>query len=115
MHLGDDFVGTRGDPVYAPFDLVVERVGEYTDPGRLGKNIQARFADGTLYYAGHLVDVYVSAGQQVPACTVIATLGATDGPHTHIKLASLGAPIPCEGSPPGPGGCIDPIDYWNTH
>ncbi len=116
MHLGDDFIGNPGDPVYAPFDMRVESVGEYTDPGRFGKNIQARFAaDNTLYYAGHLIDVYVSAGQFVAACEVIATLGATSGPHTHIKLASPNAPVPCESSPPGDGGCIDPIEYWNTH
>lgn len=115
MHLGDDFVGQRGDPVYAPFDMVVESVGEYTDAARFGRNIQARFADGTLYYAGHLVDVYVSAGQHVAACTVIATLGATDQPHTHIKLGAPGAPVPCEGSQPGVGGCIDPLEYWRMH
>jgi murein DD-endopeptidase MepM/ murein hydrolase activator NlpD len=115
MHLGDDFIGTPGDPVYAPFDLVVESVGRYDDPGRFGANIQARFADGTLYYAGHLIDVYVTGGQQVPACTVIGTLGATAGPHTHIKLASPAAPVPCESSPPGEFGCIDPMDYWEAH
>jgi murein DD-endopeptidase MepM/ murein hydrolase activator NlpD len=116
MHLGDDFVGNPGDPVYAPFDMQIEMTGEYTDPGRFGKNIQARFlADHTLYYAGHLIDVYVSSGETVAACAVIGTLGATAGPHTHIKLASPDAPVPCEGSPPGPGGCIDPMEYWDTH
>lgn len=116
MHLGDDFVGNPGDPVYAPFDMQIESVGEYTDPGRLGKNIQARFmSDHTLYYAGHLIDVYVSQGETVPACTIIGTLGATAGPHTHIKLAGPDAPVPCEGSPPGLGGCIDPMEYWETH
>lgn len=115
MHLGDDFVGNPGDPVYAPFDLTVEMVGRYDDPGRLGNYIQARFGDGTLFYAGHLIDVYVSGGQSVPACTVIGTLGATAGPHTHIKLGAPGAPVPCEGAQPGPGGCIDPLEYWETH
>jgi murein DD-endopeptidase MepM/ murein hydrolase activator NlpD len=115
MHLGDDFVGNRGDPVYAPFAMSIEGVGEYTDPGRFGRNVQARFTDGTLYYAGHLVDVYVSAGQQVPACTIIGTLGATDQPHVHIKLGSPSAPVPCEGSAPGDNGCIDPMAYWESH
>lgn len=115
LHLGVDFVGSPGDPVYAPFDMVVERVGRYDDPGRFGANIQARFGDGTLYYAGHLIDVYVSGGQTVPACAIIGTLGATAGPHTHIKLAGPSSPIPCEGSAPGEGGCIDPIAYWEAH
>lgn len=116
MHLGDDFIGSPGDPVYAPFDMQIESVGEYTDPGRYGKNIQARFvSDGVLYYAGHLIDVYVFSGQTVAACEVIGTLGATAGPHTHIKLASPSAPVPCEGSPPGDGGCIDPMAYWEAH
>lgn len=116
MHLGDDFIGAPGDPVYAPWQMTIDSVGEYTDPGRLGKNIQAHIvSDGVLFYAGHLIDVYVSAGETVAACTQIGTLGATAGPHTHIKLASPDAPIPCEGSPPGPGGCIDPMEYWETH
>jgi murein DD-endopeptidase MepM/ murein hydrolase activator NlpD len=115
MHLGVDFIGNAGDPVYAPFDMHIESIGEYTDLGRLCKNIQARFADGTLYYAGHLIDVYVSAGQFVAACEVIATLGATAGPHVHVKLAGSNAPIPCESSPPGEYGCIDPIEYWESH
>lgn len=115
MHLGDDFVGTPGDPVYAPFAMQVEMIGRYDDPGRFGAYIQARFQDGTLFYAGHLIDVYVSGGQQVPACAVIGTLGATAGPHTHIKLGAPGAPVPCEGAQPGPGGCLDPIEYWETH
>jgi hypothetical protein len=115
MHLGDDFVGSPGDPVLAPFDLTVEMVGRYDDPGRYGQYIQARFQDGTLFYAGHLIDVYVSGGQQIAACTTIGTLGATAGPHVHIKLGAPGAPVPCEGSVPGPGGCLDPIEYWETH
>ena len=116
MHLGDDMVGNPGDAVYAPWDMTIDSVGEYTDPGRFGKNIQAHVvSDGYLFYAGHLIDVYVSAGQLVPACTQIGTLGATAGPHTHIKMASPGAPIPCEGSEPGPNGCVDPIEYWETH
>ena len=116
MHLGDDFIGNAGDPVYAPWDMTIDSVGRYDDPGRFGANIQAHIdADSTLFYAGHLIDVYVTGGQRVPACTKIATLGATAGPHTHIKLASPAAPVPCEGSPPGAGGCIDPMEYWNTH
>jgi murein DD-endopeptidase MepM/ murein hydrolase activator NlpD len=116
MHLGDDFVGNPGDPVYAPWDMTIDSVGEYTDPGRFGKNIQAHIvSDGYLFYAGHLIDVYVSAGQLVPACTQIGTLGATAGPHTHIKMAGSQAPIPCEGSEPGPNGCIDPMEYWQEH
>lgn len=116
MHLGDDMVGNPGDAVYAPWDMTIDSVGEYTDPGRFGKNIQAHIvSDDYLFYAGHLIDVYVSAGQLVPACTQIGTLGATAGPHTHIKMASPDAPIPCEGSEPGPNGCVDPIEYWETH
>lgn len=116
MHLGVDLVGNPGDPVYAPWDMTIDSVGEYADPGRYGKNVQAHVvSDGYLFYAGHLIDVYVSAGQYVPACAVIGTLGATTGPHVHVKMASPAAPVPCEGSQPGPGGCVDPMAYWNTH
>jgi murein DD-endopeptidase MepM/ murein hydrolase activator NlpD len=119
MHLGVDLTGNPGDPVYAPFDMTVDGEGSgvtyAADYPYTGWRIQAHFNDGTLYYAGHLIDVYVSAGQFVAACEVIATLGATAGPHVHVKLAGSNAPIPCESSPPGEYGCIDPIEYWESH
>jgi murein DD-endopeptidase MepM/ murein hydrolase activator NlpD len=113
-HLGVDFVGPAGAQVYAPFSLSIEDVSRYDDPGRYGAFIQGRFDDGTLFYAGHLIDVFVQEGTEVRACTVIGTLGATAGPHTHIKLAGPSAPVPCEGAEPGPYGCIDPIAYWEA-
>lgn len=115
-HLGADMVGNAGDPVYAPWGMTIDSVGRYDDPGRYGAFIQAHIvSDGYLFYAGHLIDVYVQAGERVSACTVIGTLGATSQPHVHIKLAGPSAPIPCEGSPPGLGGCLDPLEYWETH
>lgn len=117
FHLGDDFTGDEGDEVLAPFDMVIESTGRYDDPDRFGNNIQGRFlSDKVLYYAGHLIDVYVKPGDTVAACTVIATLGATSFKHTHIKLGGPNAPVPCELTEPGwDTGCIDPIEYWNTH
>ncbi len=116
MHLGADMIGNPGDPVYAPWEMMIDSVGRYDDPGRYGAFIQAHIvSDGYLFYAGHLIDVYVASGQRVPACTVIGTLGATSQPHTHIKMGSPSAPVPCEGAQPGPNGCIDPIEYWETH
>lgn len=116
-HLGDDFTGSEGDEVLAPFGMVIESTGRYEDSDRLGNNIQARFLqDGVLFYAGHLIEVFVSPGDVVDACTVIGTMGATDFKHTHIKLGGPNAPVPCELSQPGwDTGCIDPIEYWNSH
>jgi murein DD-endopeptidase MepM/ murein hydrolase activator NlpD len=74
-HNGTDYNGSQGDPVYAPFALVVEDVQFYSDPGRIGWYVQGRFADGFLFYAGHLGTVAVSVGQAVPACAVLGTIG----------------------------------------
>lgn len=116
-HLGDDFTGNEGDPVFAPYDMRILGIDRYTDPGRFGNYITAEFLhDGVFFYAGHLIDTFVQPGQTVSACTVIGTLGATDFKHTHIKLGGPGVPEPCEGLPPGwSTGCIDPIEYWTTH
>jgi murein DD-endopeptidase MepM/ murein hydrolase activator NlpD len=110
MHLGTDMAGQPGDNVYAPFDLTFEMTGYYSDPGRLGHYLIGRFADGTLFYSGHLADVIQAApGEIIPVGTVIGHIG--DLYHTHIKLEPPGSPSPCE----GPGTCIDFEEYFNTH
>lgn len=120
-HNGVDFTGAEGDWVYAPFDLTVDPegtgVGFYGDSARYGGYIQGHFNhDGVLFYSGHLISVAVEPGQFVPACSPIGQLGATTYKHTHIKLGGPRAPIPCESSEPGWNtGCLDPIEYWNTH
>lgn len=110
MHLGTDFAGQPGDNVYAPFDLTFEMTGFYSDPGTFGHYLIGRFADGTLFYAGHLADVIQPApGEIIPAGTVIGHIGNLY--HTHIKIEPPGSPHPCE----GPGTCIDFEEYYATH
>jgi murein DD-endopeptidase MepM/ murein hydrolase activator NlpD len=108
MHNGTDYAGQSGDPVFAPFDLIVDDVGYYGDSGRIGYYVQARFRDGYLFYAGHLGTVLVQVGQSVSACTQIGTIGEVF--HTHIKIAAPGKPEPCEAT-----GCDDFEQYYQEH
>lgn len=117
MHLGVDFTGNYGDPVYqGPWEVYIEDVTSYPAGDiRAGVFVQGRYPDGTLFYAGHLIDAAVQEGQTYPPCTLMGRMGATSFSHSHIKLGAPNAPVPCEGSPPGDRGCIDPIAYWEGH
>lgn len=115
MHNGTDIGGNPGTPVYAPYDLTVEDIQYYSDPGRIGWYVQGRFEDGYLFYSGHLGSTAVQVGQHVPACTQIGTIGEVY--HSHIKIAPPEAPVPCEiyartdGSP----WCEDFEAYFASH
>lgn len=107
-HNGTDYAGSPGEPVYAPFDLVVEDTQYYGDSGRIGWYIQGRFSDGFLFYAGHLGQALVRVGDRVGACQQIGTIGEVW--HTHIKTASPDMPVPCEAT-----GCVNFARYFEEH
>jgi murein DD-endopeptidase MepM/ murein hydrolase activator NlpD len=108
MHNGTDFAGQPGEPVYAPFDFVVEDIQYYGDAGRIGWYVQGRFDDGYLFYAGHLGEVLTQVGARVAACTQIGTIGGVY--HTHVKIASPDKPASCEAT-----GCDDFDIYYREH
>ena len=107
-HNGTDFLADQGQPVYAPYNMLIEYLDYYGDSGRIGWYIQSRLDDQYLYYSGHLGDVFVKVGDYVPACTQIATIGVVN--HTHVKIASPDKPVPCEAT-----GCDDFEAYFETH
>jgi murein DD-endopeptidase MepM/ murein hydrolase activator NlpD len=115
MHNGTDFGGDPGTPVYAPFDMTIEDIQFYSDPGRIGWYIQGRLADGYLFYAGHLGTTTVQVGQHIVACTQIGTIGEVY--HSHIKIAPPEAPVPCEiyARPDGSPWCEDFETYFANH
>lgn len=115
MHNGVDIGGDPGTPVYAPFDLTVEAIQYYGDSGRIGWYVQGRFADGYLFYAGHLGTTAVQVGQSVPACTQIGTIGEVF--HVHVKIAPQNAPVPCEvyARSDGLPWCEDFLNYYDKH
>jgi murein DD-endopeptidase MepM/ murein hydrolase activator NlpD len=117
MHMGEDYIGKRGDLVYAPYDMTISSVDGYWDPNdsRYGGNIIACFDHGPMcMYAGHLIETYVETGQHVKACDPIGALGATTWPHVHITFRTSTAA--CEASKPEePGGCYQPSKYWSEH
>jgi hypothetical protein len=54
MHWGTDLLGAEGTPVAAPFDLTIIALGEYGPGPTWGQYVQGTFADGYVFYAGHL-------------------------------------------------------------
>ncbi len=109
MHQGTDYSGVEGTPVYAPFDMTVIALGEYPPGPTWGQYIQCTFADGYVFYAGHLqARPDFQIGQVLPAGTQI---GVTNGfHHTHIQLAKPGDYGACAQR----GECIDFEQFWNA-
>lgn len=84
MHHGTDFSAPAGAKVYAPYSFTVARVGWYGDDGRYGFYVIGHMVGGEEYYSGHLKDVTVNAGEQVPAGAVIGYTNHLN--HTHVQL-----------------------------
>lgn len=110
MHWGTDYIGNAGDPVFAPYDLTIIALGEYPSGPTMGQYIQGTFADGAVFYAGHLTDRPPFAiGQTLPAGTLIGRMNSYA--HTHIQLAPPGITGACAQD----GTCIDFEQYYATH
>jgi murein DD-endopeptidase MepM/ murein hydrolase activator NlpD len=96
QHLGVDYAGGDGDPVFAPFDGSYMSTGEYQPgdpscPRCQGQYVVYRLADGAELYAGHLQQALtMPAGSFVPAGTIIGRVRG-DLAHTHIQLRQAGA------------------------
>lgn len=110
MHWGTDFVGSEGDPVFAPYDITIIALGEYPPGPTFGQYVQGTLPDGTVYYSGHLASrASVEIGQTIPAGTQIGTMNSLA--HTHIQLAPPGNTGACAQD----GSCIDFEHYYATH
>jgi murein DD-endopeptidase MepM/ murein hydrolase activator NlpD len=86
VHKGLDLAGPAGTPVMATGNGVVVRAtrGRY-----IGKGIRIDHGNGYLTQYGHLLRMFVRAGQKVTRGQVIAEIGNTGrstGPHLHYGV-----------------------------
>ncbi|MFC6668890.1 M23 family metallopeptidase [Marinobacterium aestuariivivens] len=89
MHNGIDFAASRGTPVYATADGIVEFSGRQSGFGKL-VILQHNFGFKT-YYA-HLDKLSVKAGELVAKGDLIAhsgNSGRSTGPHLHYEVRRL--------------------------
>lgn len=108
QHWGVDFGGEEGDPVFAPFDMLIIAIGEYGPGPTMGQYIQGQLQDGMYLYLGHLKNMPAfTVGQAIPAGTYIGMMNAYA--HTHVQLA------PHSGVCASNGTCIDFQQYYATH
>lgn len=110
QHWGTDLLGPEGTPVHAPFDLTIIALGEYGPGPTWGQYVQGTFADGYVFYAGHLeARQEMQVGQTLPAGTL---LGFTNSyAHTHIQLGPPGNAGACAQD----GSCLDFERYFEEH
>lgn len=91
QHLGTDYAGADGDPVYASFDGRYLGTGAYapgdpTCPRCLGQYVIYRLADGSELYFGHLKDaIQLQPGDPITAGTALGRIRG-DLAHTHVQL-----------------------------
>ena len=92
-HLGVDFRGQIGDPIYASSDgkvLLARAEGHY------GKRVVIQHKDGIITTYSHMNSISVSARDTVKAGNIIGTVGSTGkstGPHLHFELIKKGRKI----------------------
>lgn len=84
-HAGRDYAGTRGTPI------VLLKGGKMIEKGSYCFKIQ--HDDGTITKYCHCDDVYFNQGDEVPAGTIVSTLGnkgPSTGPHLHFEYYPTG-------------------------
>lgn len=110
QHWGTDFVGSEGDPVFAPYDLTIIALGEYGPGPTWGQYVQGTLPDGSVYYSGHLAGrSRFQIGETISAGTQIGQMNGYA--HTHIQLAPPGNTGACAQD----GSCLDFEHYYATH
>lgn len=100
FHSGIDIAAPMGTPIYAAMSGTVVDSGPASG---FGNWIRIQHPDGTMTIYGHMVSLYVSAGQHVEAGQVIAgvgNLGFSTGPHLHFEV-----------HPHGYGSAVDPVPW----
>lgn len=91
QHLGTDYAGVEGDPVFAPFKGTYYRTGAYAPgdpacPRCLGEYFMYHTEDGCELYFGHLQGaLHMPAEAEVTAGMVIGYIRG-DLAHTHVQL-----------------------------
>lgn len=110
QHWGTDYLAPEGTPVTAPFDLTIIALGEYPPGPTMGQYVQGTFADGYVFYSGHLENrPDFAIGETLPAGTLIGYTNSLN--HTHIQLGPPGNPGACAQD----GTCVDFETYYQEH
>ena len=91
QHLGTDYLGAQGTPVYAPYDMRYVTTGYYPPSANGGAEtgfyVVGILDDGSQYYSGHLQNVpSFHSGQIITAGTQIGETNQLG--HTHVQLKS---------------------------
>lgn len=89
-HLGTDFSGKSGDPVFASGSGVVLSAGP---EGELGNTIVIDHKNGYVSSYSHLKEVRTKKGRTVGKGEIIGTIGETgnaNGPHLHYSISKDG-------------------------
>ncbi len=94
-HKGVDFAASRGTPIMAAGDGVIEKAGPY---GTFGNYVRIRHAQGykTAYAHMNAIRKGVRAGARVRQGDVIGTVGSTGrstGPHLHYEVHLNGGAV----------------------
>jgi hypothetical protein len=128
-HTGIDYATPVGTPVYSAIGGEVVQVQD-TGKSGYGKSVLIRDADGTYALYGHLSQIFVQQGQQIPTGANIARSGNTGnstGPHLHFELRKspkygtdinpatwLTTPYTGVAYSPTTGGTVIPTGYRNV-
>jgi len=130
FHIGADFWGSSGDPVYALGNGTV-RISQSFGEGTYVVMVEHVAADGSHFVAvyGHLNDAGRPAvGTAVIAGGQIGTLSpnAANGPHLHLGIlpgttiptsnwGNMPCPAPGIWPPTNTNGFVDPMPYLDAH
>ena len=105
FHKGVDMACSKGVPVYASGDAIVEN----TDIGRrrvgYGKQVLLNHEFGYKTRYAHLNEILVEKGQKVKRGQLIGTVGNTGGstgPHLHYEVIYMGKEV-------------NPVNYFNKN
>ncbi|MFZ5617002.1 MAG: peptidoglycan DD-metalloendopeptidase family protein [Pseudomonadota bacterium] len=94
-HKGVDFAASRGTPIMAAGDGVIERAGPY---GSFGNYVRIRHAQGykTAYAHMNSIRKGIRTGVRVRQGDIIGTVGSTGrstGPHLHYEVHLKDTPV----------------------
>ncbi len=86
FHVGIDIVAPLGDPIFAPADGTVLRVGSKE---RLGNYVIISHEGNVTTKYGHLDEIFVEEGEEVKKGNQIASVGmsgTSTGAHLHYEI-----------------------------
>jgi murein DD-endopeptidase MepM/ murein hydrolase activator NlpD len=94
MHTGTDFAATRGTPIYATGDGVIQVA--VSNLGGYGNEVQINHGYGYVTLYGHMERFVVKPGQRVKRGECIGYVGSTGtstAPHLHYEVIHNGTKV----------------------